>query len=195
MTKFLFLLLAITCLHLSAETRFATADPDLISSQIVDLISTSAPILLDIQAGDLTSDLEIKIRQLLLQKSADVLEYGSERDSRFYYFTDEDTLALPNLDYFAVNSAQLVRISLDLGGTTIERKGFLSYHSERYPLYTFQIKQISLPQNKLLRIDSLSFVDKSRQPEERVLTNSKWFEPVLASTALATLIYLLWTIE
>ena len=194
MNKLLVLLLAITCFPLCAETPFATAEPDLISSQIAELIALDDPIVLDIQAGDLTSALDYRIRSLLLQKGADLRE--AVPNSPLDYAVnapdiESESTQLP----LSLNRLNLVRVSMEQGGTTIERKSFLSYHSDRYPLYTFQVRQISLPRYKLERVDSLSFVDKVQKPDRQVVANVKWFEPVLATTALASLIYLLWTTE
>lgn len=194
MRSFLVPLLALMCLHLSAEANFATAEPEFISRRIVELIDTSRPLLLDIQAGDLTPRLDHLIRGLLLEKGADLRESDPLAEAPAP-LAGEDSLKTLDLAPYALQSIDLVSIGLVLGGTTIENKGFLSYRCERLPLYTFQIKQIRLPGYKLLSINELSFVDREQKSGGLKLSNLKWFEPVLASTALATLIYLLWTIE
>lgn len=191
MARLIILLLLASCVPLIAVEDHPVADPDLISARIVDLVDAGEPILLDVQAGDLTSELDYKVRQLLLEKGADLREIDPAVMDGFVT-TERDTCE--NSSHFLV-SANLVRISMELGGVTIEEKGFLTYHSERYPLYTFQIRQIALPAHSLRKIDSLSFVDKDPNAKSQPLTTIKWFEPVLASTALASIIYLLWTTE
>lgn len=193
MPRILALILFLTALSLCAET-FPAADPELISSRIVELLDISQPLFLEIQAGDLTSDLDFRIRQQLLKMGADLRESlpGLESEAAG---ADADSLSVPRLDYYALKRANLVQVTMELGGTTIERKSFLSYSSERFPLYNFQVRQIALPRYQLTRIDSLGFVDQTRKTEGPTLTSIKWFEPVLASTVLASIIYLLWTTE
>jgi hypothetical protein len=194
MKNLVLLLLAILCIPLWGETQIAVAEPDLISSRIAEMIAIEDPLVLDIQAGDLTSALDYRIRNLLLQKGADLRE-AVPNSPLDYVINAPDGQAENTKLPLSLNRLNLVRVSMELGGITIERKSFFSFHSDRYPLYTFQIRQISLPAYKLERMDSLSFVDKGQQPDRQIITNVKWFEPVLATTAIASLIYLLWTTE
>ena len=194
MRKYLVPLLALICLHLSAEANFTSAEPEFISRRIVELIDASHPLLLDIQAGDLTPRLDLLIRGLLLEKGADLRESDPLAEAHAP-LAGEDSLKAMDLAPYALQSIDLVSVSLVLGGTTVETKGFLTYRSERLPLYTFQIKQIRLPGHKLLSINELSFVDREQKSGGLKLSNLKWFEPALGTTALASLIYLLWTIE
>jgi len=192
MKKLLVLLLALLSLGLAAEAQSASAEPEIISEQIVELIDVSRPLILNIQAGDLTPRLDFLIRGLLLSKGADLRE-ADPLSGLAFSAAEEDSLA--DLAPYALQSLNLVSIGLELGGTTVEHKNFLSYRSERFPLYTFQVKQISLPGYKLLRIDELSFTDRELVSSGTSISSLKWFEPVLATTALASLIFLLWTIE
>lgn len=184
MRKVLLLVLVLFYLRLAAEP-LKGAEPEFISERIVDLIDVSQPLILDIQAGDLTPRLEFLIHGMLLSKGADL------RDSGHAAFLENPEDLAP----FMLQSVNLVKVELDLGDTTVEHKNFLSYRSERVPFYKFRVRQIRLPGNKLLSIDELSFTDGSPKSNGPLLSNLKWFEPILASTALATLIYLLWTIE
>ncbi len=194
MRKFLVPLLALMCFHLGAESRYASAEPEFISERIVELIDTDRPLILDIQAGDLTPRLDFLIRGLLLSKGADLRETDPFAGSELAA-AQGDTLLAINLAPYALQNLNLVSIGMELGGTTLESKSFLSYRSERHPLYTFQVKQIRLPGYKLLKIEELSFSDQELKTSGPSLSKLKWFEPVLATTALASLIYLLWTIE
>lgn len=194
MSKYLVLLLALACFHLGAETSYAKAEPEIISEQIVELIAIDRPLILDIQAGDLTPRLDFLIRGLLLAKGADLRETDTLPEAQLS-LGQGDSLFLPEPEAYARQKLNLVSVSLELGGLTLEHKNFLSYRSERLPLYTFQIKQISLPGYQLLELDELSFTGQDLQSGSPVLSNLKWFEPVLATTALASLIYLLWSIE
>jgi hypothetical protein len=59
----LLFLLLVTAIGATA-TGLDPAEPELISQKIVDLIELGDPVYLDIQAGDLTSKLDFRIRQL-----------------------------------------------------------------------------------------------------------------------------------
>jgi hypothetical protein len=194
MNKSLLLLLALLCFPLWGETQYAGAEPNLISERIAELISLEVPLVLDIQAGDLTGALDYRIRTLLLQKGADLREAVPNSPLDYIINAPEAQAAEEKLP-LALDRLNLVRISMELSGTTVERKSFFSYHSDRYPLYTFQVRQITLPGYKLESVDSLSFVDNNQAPDRQIITNAKWIEPVLATTAIASLIYLLWTTE
>lgn len=189
MRKFLFLLLALTCFHLWAGERYPAADPESVSAAIADLIDIGDPVFLEIQAGDLSSDLDFRLRQLLLAKGADL------REPRGVDLSDSDALAGSVLASLALRSARLVTVSLELGGTTVESRSFLSFRSERLPLYTFQVKQLLLPDQRLERVDSLSFIGRAEPNNSPAVNQARWLEPVIAATALASIVYLLWTIE
>ncbi|MBW6514827.1 MAG: hypothetical protein K0B87_08755 [Candidatus Syntrophosphaera sp.] len=191
MPRFLLLLLFLAFCQLCLAEDLPPMEPDLISARIVELIDIGSPILLEVQAGDLTSALDFRIRRLLLEKGADLRERDPDGPDSF----TADSLWQSGFAPHALASFNLVRVTMELGGTTVERKSFLSYHRQRYPLHTFQVRQLTLPGNRLERIDSLSFMDRASGSNDQPLSTLKWFEPVLATTALASLIYLLWTTE
>lgn len=194
MNKLLVLLGFLLAICWLAGTTFAPAVPDTISARIVELIGISDPIYLDVQAGDLTSALDFKIRQQLIHKGADLREVNLQSlDANLN--AAADSLTRPQPEYYALLSGLLVKVTMEIGWTTLEHRSFLSFRSERRPLYSFQIKQIGLPLNKLQTIDNLSFVDQSTKAEGQSPANLRWFEPVLAITALGSIIYLLWTTE
>ena len=178
---------------LCAETHYPLAEPEIISSQIVNLIDLSVPIFLDIQAGDLTSELDYHIRRMLLEKGADIREWDSDNNP-FYLPALSDSIPKSLLP-LSLSKAHPIKVTMELGSTKVEAKSFLSYHSERYPLYSFQIKQIELPSYKLLKVDNLSFIDSKLRSSNSNIKSVKWFEPILAVTAISSIIYLLWTIE
>jgi len=101
MPRFLVLLLALLWLPLCAQNAWQEASPELISARIVDLIDIDAPVILDIQAGDLTSQLDVRVRQLLLAKGADLREPSlAGQDS--YQSENPDSLNIPRLDLLAL---------------------------------------------------------------------------------------------
>lgn len=183
----------LACVCLNAEAR-QTAEVEQAAVQIAALIDTSQPLFVEVRAGDLSSQLQYRLRQLLLEKGADLRELKLD-DLDLSAEGGDAGSALPNLSSYALKTALLVDIAMELQWRTVETKSFLSYHSERVPLYSFEIKQIYLPQNRLARIDRVSVAATNNKAESQITRNLKWFEPVLATTALASIIYLLWTTE
>ena len=194
MREFFLVLLAVATCALGAQVTYEPAEPGVISARIAELVTMDEPVLLDIRAGDLTSELDLRLRQLLLEKGADIRELpGIEPED--WASAASDTTAGGSLNFLGLRQANILQVSLELGSATVESKSFLSYRSERFPLYNFQIRQIQLPGLRLRSIHNLSFIDQNRKEENSALRSIKWFEPVLASTVLASIIYLLWTTE
>ena len=99
------------------------------------------------------------------------------------------------LSDYGINSAILISVDLNLKWQVVERKSFLSYRSERIPVYSFITKQIQLPEYRLLSIDHYDFAPQDNIDSSISAPRLKWFEPLIASTAVASIIFLLWTIE
>lgn len=194
MRGFFLVLLVVAACALSAQSAYEPAEPGVISARIAELVITDEPVLLDIRAGDLTSELDFHLRQLLLEKGTDIRELPGV-ESEDWVSAESDTTAGESLQILGLRRANILQVSLELGSATVESKSFLSYRSERFPLYKFQIRQIQLPGLRLRSIHNLSFIDQNRKEENSTLRSIKWFEPVLASTVLASIIYLLWTTE
>jgi len=192
MPKHLILPLLIACFCSLAGARAAAEETDRISSRIAEVIAVDQPLFLSVNAGDLSSTLDFKLRRQLLLKGADLRETRQTEPDLLTEGEADPGLLLAS---YALRSATLVEVNLELKWETIERKSFLSYRSERKPYYTFEVKQISLPDYQLKQIDQLSFAVEDQRVENRSPAHLKWFEPALATTALASLIYLLWTTE
>lgn len=168
-----------------------------IATSIVEQINTAEPIILDIRAGEWSQALATEIKRQLLTRGADIRETGPGQHSPAFSDVPQDSLDVQeiNLERFKLNSALLVLVELELRWQTVERKSFLSYSSQRKPLYVFNLKQISLPSRQLRQVGSVSRELKSSHPGSETVTGIKWFEPLLVTAALASIIYLLWTTE
>lgn len=166
-----------------------------IATSIVEQINPVEPIILDIRAGEWSQALATEIKRQLLVRGADIRETGQHSPA----FSDagEDSLDIQeiNLERLKLKSALLVLVELELRWQTMERKSFLSYSSQRKPLYVFNLKQIALPSRQLRQVGSVSRELKSDHPGSETVSGIKWFEPLLVTAALASIIYLLWTTE
>jgi hypothetical protein len=191
MARIVLLSLLLACLWHTLAARPA-AEAELAAAQIAPLIETDLPLLLEVRAGDLSSGLEFSLRKLLLEQGADLREYGT---GDLAAAGDSLDPLLPDPLALALKNALLVDIGMDLEWETVETRNFLSYHSERKPIYSFEVRQILLPGNQLKKIDKVNIPAQTNSIESQRVRNLKWFEPVLATTALASIIYLLWTTE
>ena len=166
------------------------------SQSIVDAIDLGEPIFLEIRAGQFTSVLTNEVKKQLLEKGADVREaemnhFSPAQDSLY----EESFSQAKALSQLGLSQARLVLVEMELDWKTVENRGFLSYSSSRIPLYLFNIKQISLPSGKLLKLGSFSHEAKSSPENQKISKGVTWFEPMLITAALASIIYLLWTTQ
>lgn len=197
----LLLLFALCPAFLAANP--ADGEVDKVSAEIAALIDTDLPIFLEVRAGEWTSALTNGIKRLLLQKGADVRERrvqdhlpaASIEDESLISSAQEPDPDLIDLAPYLLKSASLVLVELDLQWEVVEHKGFLSYRSERKPLYAFNVKQVLLPQQKLQKVSTYKHHPVIEPSSAYSSTGIRWFEPMLVTAALASIIYLLWTTE
>ena len=191
----LLIILLGSCLALSARGQSLEAIQ--IADSLAARISTSEPLFLELRTGEWTPSLQIALRRALLARGADLRELESE------FVAEQDSSGgaalTPGADYplskLGLSSALLVQIDMDYGWQTIERKSFLSYKQERHQVYNFGIKQIKLPDHKLQAISVYVHEKKDPGSTQTQISRLRWFEPVFASLALGSIIYLLWTTE
>lgn len=166
------------------------------SRSIVQTIDTGEPIFIEIRAGQFSSVLANEVKKQLLEKGADLRE--AELD---YSMTAQDSLEEYDfsqaraLTQLGLKQARLILVEMELDWKTIEERGFLSYSSTRIPLYLFNIKQIALPSGQLLKLDSFSQEAETSTDNQKTAKGITWFEPMLITAALASIIYLLWTTQ
>ncbi len=166
------------------------------SRSIVQTIDTGEPIFIEIRAGQFSSVLANEVKKQLLEKGADLRE--AELD---YSMTAQDSLEEYDfsqaraLTQLGLKQARLILVEMELDWKTVEERGFLSYSSTRIPLYLFNIKQIALPSGQLLKLDSFSQEAETSTDNQKTAKGITWFEPMLITAALASIIYLLWTTQ
>ncbi|MGI6197854.1 MAG: hypothetical protein ACOYIS_01835 [Candidatus Cloacimonadaceae bacterium] len=166
------------------------------SRMIVQHIDTGEPIFLEIRAGQHSNTLANEVKKKLLDKGADLREaelgdFEPAQDS-----TSEHSISQARaLSQLGLAQARLVLVEMELDWKTVEERGFLSYSSTRIPLYHFNIKQIALPSGQLLQLDSFTQEAKTSPDTQKATKGITWFEPMLITAALASIIYLLWTTQ
>ena len=194
MKKYLLFVLALMLVRLPAmQQRQQLA---VVAADLAALVELEEPIFLELRTGEWTTALDAALRQELLSRGADIRESGvSHSPVSVYTHTQDETSTAARLTALGLEQARLVQVTMDIVWLTVEHKSFLSYRQERKPVYNFTLRQISLPGGRLERIDSLSREIQSSVVGDRGSTRLRWFEPILASLALASMVFLLWNTE
>ncbi len=187
-----FLIVVLLCAHISlvwAEQQYERAAE--IAQRLASTIALDQPIFLDIRCGEWTPALTRSLSELLLEQSADIRETRTHAlDTDF----SAESERIPLSDY-GLERALLVQVQMNIKWHTTEHKSFFSYRSERNPVNSFVVKQVQLPQQRLIGIDNYDFVQNNAQDSVLSAPRLHWFEPLIATTAIASIIFLLWTIE
>ncbi|HOH59923.1 MAG: hypothetical protein KBB33_02825 [Candidatus Cloacimonetes bacterium] len=181
------ILICVPCLW--AEQTQKEADE--IASNLALLIEAGSPVFLDLRCGEWTPALSQSLSEELLAKGVDL------REIKTHTLFDEES-EMPQsilLADYGITEARLVQVTLDLHWQVIEHKSFFSYRSERIPVYRFVVKQLVLPQHQLNKVDTYDFSPVGSRDSSISAPRLRWFDPLIAGTALASIIFLLWTIE
>lgn len=176
-------LITITIVFLFARVSVAWAteikdQSQVLALRIADLLSSEEIHVLDIRCGEWTPSLKRELSAELLKREFDVREPHSIESF------------LP-----ADETGVLVQIDLNLDWQQVEEKSFFSYTTRRIPISTFVVKQISLPQNRLLKLDSFEVLLNSESKPNSSAVRLRWFDPLIAISAVASIVFLLWTME
>ncbi len=167
-----------------------------VSKRIVEQIDTGDPVIIEIRAGQYSRALADEVKSQLLKKGADLREAQTDYYSPASDSLDEATyIPAKALAQLGIKKARLILVEMELDWKTVEKRGFLSYSSTRIPLYHFYVKQISLPSGQLLQLESFSREADTSTKNQNISKGITWFEPMLITTALASIIYLLWTTQ
>jgi len=134
---------------------------------------------LDIRCGEWTPSLKREPKRRIAKREFDVREPHSIESF------------LP-----ADETGVLVQIDLNRRLATSGRKKLLFiYHGAAFRISTFVVKQISLPQNRLLKLDSFEVLLNSESKPNSSAVRLRWFDPLIAISVVASIVFLLWTME
>ena len=195
MTRYRALGLLISMLLLAHATLVWAEQPDdelgAVAHDIADAITLDQPLFLDLRCGEFSPALLRNLSQLLLERGADI-----RQSSEHSFYTDFDPEAESiSLDEYGLAQALLVQVQMNIKWVTKEHKSFLSYRTERKAVHSFEVKQVQLPGRQLIDIDSFDYVQPNNAESTMSAPHLRWFEPLIATTAIASIIFLLWTIE
>lgn len=166
-----------------------------ISSELIKSIDLSQAVFLEIRAGEYSSTLENELRLQLLKLGADIREYKLRVGNGLNETSDESYDKQYTLSSYNLSRAHLIQINMDINWQLVEKKRIFSYQSSRVPVYSFEIKTIQLPEYKLLALSNYKHIGKNKLGFESGNHHLRWFDPIIATAALGSLIYLLWTTE
>lgn len=151
----------------------------LLATTIADFLEPDADHYLDIRCGEWTPSLKRELSAELLKRGFDLKETAG---SRGVYDSE-------------IAEGVLVQVDLNLEWKQVEEKNFFSYTSRRVPHSIFVVKQIALPENRLQKLDSFEvLLNQETQPNSSSI-RLRWFDPLIAITAVASIVFLLWTME
>jgi len=181
------------CLAFALSAVQTTHDAEQIARAIAPEIQTGLPVFLDLQCGDWTTALSQQLTAQLLARGADL---------RIDLSSLATEVALPDsaasgirLSDYGLDSALLVQVSLNLKWQEVVQRNFFSYRSERHPIYSFETRQIQLPEQKILKISSYDFDPPKAAEKDRPQLRMRWFEPLVAAAAIGSMIFLLWNFD
>lgn len=175
------------CLWLPLLAVQAAQEAVEIASAIAQEIQTGEPVFLELHTGEWTPALSQQLSMLLIERGTD-LRTANETD----HSELEPAVGQINLANYGLESALLVQVELNVKWLEVVQRNFFSYRSERHPIYSFETKQILLPQQRLIKVSSYDFNRPNSPDTEISRLRLRWFEPLVASAAIASMIFLLW---
>ncbi|HNX37914.1 MAG TPA: hypothetical protein PL124_03695 [Candidatus Cloacimonadota bacterium] len=196
MHKVLVLLILTLSVGCQLSAAIAKADIEEVTARITEVIDVSEPIFIELTAGEWTPVLDPSLRSALLSQGADIREVM--QDAQSPEVPTDSLNAYPelttyDLKKYNLSRAKLVQISNEVSWDVVDRKSFLSYKQDQRQVNRFIIKQISLPDYQLKTMDEFSIVRDVPDADRKRSPKLRWFEPLFASLAVASLVFLLWT--
>lgn len=168
---------------------------------LLDSLAFNSPVILDVRSGEWTPALERELRKCLLEKQVDVREaflglldninsmlpLGMETD----FGVNGDIL----LQMLKLPQAEILELTMEQSVETFEKRNLFSYARYKMPVNRFILKQITLPGQKLAAMKEFKLTGDPEIENPGSLLAMKWYEPILASAILGSLIYALWTLK
>jgi hypothetical protein len=193
MLKYLLPVCIFLCLSVPVWGLQAAHEAETIAAAIAEEIQTGEPIFLDLRTGEWTASLTQNLSKILLAREADLRDNpNSLQNPEFAMEITEEGYKQINLKDYGINAAVLVQVNLNVKWQERIEKNFFSYRSTRHPIYSFETKQIHLPEQRLIKISAYDF-SRTDSPEKEVSRlRLRWFEPLVATTAIGSMIFLLW---
>ncbi len=192
-------MLMITVVHSVALNPEQTAAE--ILSALADSLVISNPVVLDIRCGEWTPVLERELRRRLLLRNADIRETNImlvKDNNEWLPIAMESDWGVNGemlLQMLKLEKADILEMNMEQSVETGEKRNLISYSRYRMPVYHFTLKQIELPEQRLLSLTEYKLSGNPEVENPGSLLAMKWYEPILASAILGSLVYILWTLK
>lgn len=171
----------------------------MIVSGLLDSLKIDTPVILDIRCGEWTPALERDIRLNLLSKGIDVRESNinllTDNSENLSRDTAEQDSGSKLLEVLKLPKAELLELTMEQTIETGEKRNFISYARFNAPVYRFELRQVSLPDQRLLALKEYKVTGKQEIENPGSLLAMKWYEPIIASAILGSLVMMLWTLK
>jgi hypothetical protein len=170
-----------------------------IVSQLVDSLTITNPVILDIRCGEWTPSLEREMRLRLLAIGVDLRETNIVMVKN-----SADTLQVESVDAYSgklllealnLQKADILELNLEQTIETGEKRNFFSYARYNTPMYRFELKQIALPEQKLVAMKEFKVNGSPELENPGSLLAMKWYEPIIACAVLGSMVLMLWTLK
>jgi len=172
--------------------------PEIVSGLVDSLVFTN-PVIVDIRCGEWTPALERDLRQKLLALGIDLRETNiglvKDNSDTMPFETEDASSGTQILKKLNLPKADLLELSLEQTIETGEKRNFFSYARYSAPVYRFELKQIALPEQKLIALREYKLIGNPEIENPGSLLAMKWYEPIIASAILGSLILMLWTLK
>jgi len=170
-----------------------------VARALLDSLNLTAPVILDIRCREWTSTLEKEIRSQLLKRQADIREplvadqmAGNNPDSLASLSLQTGTALL---DALSLRQAVLLQVDMEQNLINKDKRRPFSYQRYRIPVYDFYLKQVLLPGQQLLNTRSYRISDPAEPEQPGSILSMKWYEPLVATAVVASLVIMLWTLH
>lgn len=190
MTRYLFPVWIFLICSLSLNAVQAAHEAEIIALAISTEIQTGQPVFLDLKCGEWTPALSQHLVSQLLARNEDVRINFSDLEGDLA--ESEVGLSRIKLSDYGLSQALLVQVNLNLKWQEEVQRNFFSYRSTRKPVYSFEISQIKLPEQKIIKVSNYDYRRPSNPDEEVSRLRMRWFEPLVAGAAIGSMIFLLW---
>ncbi len=172
--------------------------PEIVSG-LVDSLVFANPVILDIRCGEWTPALDREMRLKLLAIGIDLRETSiglvDDNTDEIVKEAGDFSTGKQLLEKLKLPKADLLEINLEQTIETGEKRNVFSYARYNTPVYRFEIRQIALPEQKLIALKEFKLTGSPEIENPGSLLAMKWYEPIIASAVLGSLILMLWTLK
>lgn len=192
-------IIALLSLWVNVSAQVVEQQTTVIVSGLLDALVITNPVVLDIRCGEWTTSLDREIRLNLLKRGIEIREINigllSDESGSLSKAADEIDSGIKLLETLKLQRADLLELSMEQTIETGEKRSIFSYARYNAPVYRFELKQVTLPEQRLVELKEYKLTGKPEIENPGSLLAMKWYEPIIASAILGSLVLMLWTLK